>query len=140
MTAGLAGTTGPALRPDRRTAGLSGLRILVVEDEFFIADDLADALRAQGVEVVGPVSTLRAALDLVGTGAPLDFAVVDVNLDGDAAFAVGDALIARDVPFMFATGYERDFLPVRFQSVPYWEKPFDPLALARALGGLAGEA
>lgn len=137
-TTGVAtGLPGAAPRPDGAAAGLTGLRVLVVEDEFFIADDLANALRSQGVEVVGPVSRLREALDVISANEPLDFAIVDVNLDGDAAFAVGDALIARDIAFMFATGYERDFLPARFQSVPYWEKPFDPRALARALAGRA---
>lgn len=119
---------------------LAGQRVLVVEDEFFIADDLAQALRQQGAEVIGPVARLGEALTVISTGGSIDFAVLDVNLDGDPAFPAGDALRALHVPFMFATGYDRHFIPARFQDVPYWEKPFDAGSLARALGGMSRDA
>ena len=138
MTMNARGASG---RPDATVGqSLAGQRVLVVEDEFFIADDLADALRAHGAEVIGPVPRLHEALAMISGKGPIDMAVLDVNLDGDTAFSAGDALLARDIPFMFATGYERDFLPARFQNVPYWEKPFDPRSLTRALGNLAGNA
>ncbi|MBI0535915.1 response regulator [Roseomonas sp. KE2513] len=108
-------------------------RVLVVEDEFFIADDIAEALRELGAEVIGPVPRLSEALNLIESAGPIDFAVLDVNLGGEACFLVGDALLAQDIPFVFATGYDRSFLPARFRNVPYWEKPFDPRSLAQAL-------
>lgn len=127
-----------AIPSDDATAGrhLAGWRVLVVEDEFFIADDLAEALRAHGAEVIGPVPRLHEAMAMIAAGGPIDLAVLDVNLDGHAAFPAGDALLARDIPFLFATGYERDFLPTRFRKIPYWEKPFDPRSLVNALSRL----
>lgn len=127
-------------RPENQLSGaqsLEGQRVLVVEDEFFIADDLAQALRQQGAEVIGPIARLGAAMAALSAPGTIDFAVLDVNLDGDPAFPIGDALRARDVPFVFATGYEREFIPPRFRDVPYWEKPFDAGGLARAVCGLS---
>lgn len=115
-------------------------RVLVVEDEFFIADDIAGALRALGAEVVGPVPCLADAMAMLDTSGRIDFAVLDLNLEGEAGFPVGDALAARGVPFVFATGYDRGFLPPRFRDVPYWEKPFEPRLLATALRNFCGAA
>jgi CheY-like chemotaxis protein len=112
---------------------LSGLRVLVVEDEFFIADDLLQALQEQGAQVLGPVQTKGQALALLSGSEQIDFAVLDVNLHGETDFCVADALSARGIPFVMATGYTRETLPPRFRHVPYWEKPYDPTALARSL-------
>jgi CheY-like chemotaxis protein len=92
---------------------LAGLRLLVVEDDFFIADDLARDLRASGAEVVGPVSNVDSALKLLGATAQLDGAVLDINLQGELAFAVADQLLERKVAFVFATGYDADPIPHR---------------------------
>jgi CheY-like chemotaxis protein len=112
---------------------LAGQRVLVVEDEFFIADDLAHALHGLGAEVIGPVPGKQDALNLIATNGRIDFAVLDLNLHGDTSYAVGDALAERGVPFVLATGYAREILPSRFRDRPYWEKPFDPRMLAHAL-------
>ncbi len=63
----------------------------------------------------------------------LDLAVLDINLEGEKVFPVADALEARSVPFLFATGYDAGGVPDRFLDVPRWEKPFDPHALVRML-------
>jgi len=114
---------------------LAGRRVLVVEDEYFIADDLARALEKLGAEVVGPVPSKDKALTLLGTG-PLDAAVLDINLKGEAVFPVADALREQGVPFVFATGYDEASVPPGYQDVPRWEKPFKPDDLAKVLPGL----
>ncbi|WP_424137929.1 response regulator [Roseomonas chloroacetimidivorans] len=119
---------------------LSGQRVLVVEDEFFVADDLATALSDLGAAVIGPVATAEGALALLSRTERIDLAVLDVNLRGDAAFPVADALNNRGVPFILATGYTQSALPARFMDVPHWEKPFDPRALVRALSALSQRA
>lgn len=112
---------------------LAHKRVLVVEDEYFIADDMAQALRDLGAEVVGPVPSRETALNVIAKSDQIDFAVLDINLSGEAVFPVADALKARDVPFVFATGYEQASVPSAYQDAVRWEKPFDPDDLARAL-------
>lgn len=114
---------------------LAGRRILVVEDDFFIAEDMVATLAAAGVEVVGPASTVSAALGLIEEADRLDAAVLDVNLQGEMAYPLADALVARAVPFMFATGYDRGALPARFAGVTVCEKPLTLSQVARAMWG-----
>lgn len=115
------------------TMYLTGQRILVVEDEYFLASDMAAALRKLGAEVVGPVPTKDKALALLGSDQKIDAAVLDINLKGQLVFPVADALIARGVPFVFTTGYDQKAIPPAYQSIRRWEKPFDPRELVRAL-------
>ena len=115
---------------------LRGRRVLVVEDEYFVADDLGRALTQLGAEVLGPVATREEAFELLSTGERIDLAVLDINLQGESVFPVVDTLIEQGVPFLFATGYDQASVPGRYQHVPCWEKPFDPHTLARALAKL----
>ena len=108
-------------------------RVLVVEDEFYIADDMAIALRRIGAEVIGPVPTRERALAALEKDGPIDAAVLDVNLRGTPVFSVAEALQERGVPFVFATGYDEAALPPEYRAVPRWEKPFDSQDIAIAL-------
>jgi two-component SAPR family response regulator len=112
---------------------LAGRRVLIVEDEYFLADDLSQAVAQLEAEVLGPVATCEDAFDLLSTGEQIDLAVLDINLEGEAIFPFADTLIEQGVPFLFATGYDQVSVPARYQHVPCWEKPFDPHTLARAL-------
>ena len=117
--------------PDKHQ--LAGRRVLIVEDEYFIADDLAQVLTRFGAEIVGPVATRDGALSLLATAESVDLAVLDINLRSESVFPVADVLTEQGVPFMFATGYDQASIPARHQHVPRWEKPFAPAALAQAL-------
>ncbi|HYZ63873.1 MAG TPA: response regulator [Acetobacteraceae bacterium] len=108
-------------------------RVLLLEDEYFIADDMARALTASGVEVVGPVATVGAAMELIARSDRLDGAVLDINLRGETVYPVAEALEARGVPFIFATGYDEATIPPRFAGVRRCEKPVDPGRVAKAL-------
>ena len=115
---------------------LQNRRVLIVEDEFFQADDVADALAREGAVVVGPCRDADTALRELET-APVDLAVLDINLGGGPSFTVADALKARGVPFVFATGYGVGTVPDRFADHARYEKPYDPRDLARLLSRLA---
>lgn len=117
-------------------APLSRCRVLVVEDEYFVADDVVRAIESLGAEIVGPVPTREQAMALLTSADRIDAAVLDVNLQGESVFPVADALAQRGIPFIFATGYDQSALPVAYQSIQRWEKPFDPTKLAQALPGL----
>jgi CheY-like chemotaxis protein len=116
---------------------LASRRILVVEDEYFLADDMAQVLAGLGAEVLGPVSTREQALALLSSDERIDVAVLDINLRGQTVFPVADALTERGIPFVFTTGYSKASLPPAYRQVPHWEKPFNPNELAKALPGLA---
>ena len=111
---------------------LRGKRILVVEDEYFIAKSLARDLQQAGADVLGPVPTVADAMALIDAGS-VDAAVLDVNLRGEMAYPVADALTERRVPFVLATGYSADALPVRYASLPRCDKPVAADALVAAL-------
>jgi CheY-like chemotaxis protein len=103
---------------------LRALRILIVEDEYYVADDLARALQGLGATVLGPVATLEEAERLVAEGR-FDCAVLDMNLRGEMAFPIADRLEAEGIPFVVASGYNSASLPDRFSAVPRVEKPYD---------------
>lgn len=113
---------------------LSALRILIVEDEYYVADDLARALQGLGATVLGPVATLEEAEQLVEEGG-FDCAVLDMNLRGEMAFPIADRLEAEGIPFIVASGYNSASLPERFSGVPRVEKPYDPAQVAAILAG-----
>jgi CheY-like chemotaxis protein len=112
---------------------LSGRKILIAEDEYFIMDDMVRAFVACGVDIVGPAATVEEALDLVANAGDLDAAVLDINLQGEMAYPVADALRARSVPFLFATGYDDGTLPARYSDVKRCEKPVEPADLIEEL-------
>jgi CheY-like chemotaxis protein len=115
---------------------LGGRAILVVEDDYLVADDIVAVLRRAGARVAGPVATGEDALSLIQEEGSLDLAVLDVKLRREVVYGVAEALEARGVPFVFATGYDRADLPDRFAGAPLIEKPFDAGQLVRVLAAL----
>jgi DNA-binding response OmpR family regulator len=114
---------------------LVGRRIMVVEDEYFIAQDIADSLRGDGATVLGPFADLSAARVAVESEAP-DFAILDINLHGTMVFELAAEMLARGISFVFATGYEPPSIPAQFAAIPVWRKPFATTELAAALAGV----
>jgi CheY-like chemotaxis protein len=112
---------------------LAGRRILVVEDEYLIADDLCEALSSAGAEIVGPIPTVSGAIACIAEDQRLDAAVLDVNLRGVMIFPVADALNARGIPFVFATGYDDAAIPERFADAQRLRKPAGTGSVAAAL-------
>lgn len=114
------------------------LRILVVEDEMTIALSVEDMLIELGHEVTGLAMGLSQALTLAESAA-IDFAILDVNLDGQMSFPVAAVLERRKVPFIFATGYGSSGVEPSYRGRGMvMAKPFDRNDLAgmidRALG------
>ncbi len=116
---------------------LSGRRVLVVEDEALVAMLVEDALLDAGASVIGPAATVAEALALLERESP-EAAVLDLNLAGETSTPVADALAARGVPFVVATGYGAEGLPPGHGSVPVLAKPYDPDELTATLGRLCG--
>lgn len=108
------------------------LRILVVEDEYLLAEDLRMGLTEQNMVVVGPAGSVKDALALIAAET-IDAAVLDISLNGENVIPVVEALSARSVLFVFATGYDAFDLPLAWRDVPRFEKPVDTAVLAKAL-------
>jgi CheY-like chemotaxis protein len=117
-------------------APLMGRRILVVEDEYFLADDIRRALQSLGAEIAGPVGEFEDALHVLNDGGILDGAVLDVNIRNKTVLPLARELHARHVPFLFTSGYDRTALSAEFDDVQLWEKPIDVSAMARELAAL----
>ncbi len=117
---------------------LKGRRVLVVEDETMIAMLVEDMLADLGCAVVGPAHGLEAALALAAGGEAIDAALLDVNLAGRPVFPVADALRARGVPTIFATGDGESGLREADAGARVLQKPFRAADLARALGEALG--
>jgi CheY-like chemotaxis protein len=106
--------------------------VLIVEDEYFLAQDLADYLQDLGVEVLGPVGTVAEALNLLES-AEVQGAILDVNLRGERVYPVADVLRQKHVPFVFASGYGGELEPSAYAEVPRCIKPVDYALLAQTL-------
>ncbi|KRQ01840.1 hypothetical protein AOQ72_10515 [Bradyrhizobium yuanmingense] len=98
-------------------------RVLIIEDEYFLGDDLAKTLASLGIQVIGPVPELDDAMTVQHDG--FDVAVIDINLRGNSAYPVADKLMHLGKPFIFATGYDATAIPDRFRHVRRWEKPYE---------------
>lgn len=114
------------------TKSLDGCRVLVVEDEYFIADEMRRAIQAAGGAVEGPYPDVDQALSVVRDGA-CDVAVLDVNLRGEMVYPLAEALQWKGIPFVFATGYELESVPDRLKGIPVWQKPIVPTDLVSNL-------
>lgn len=112
------------------------LRILVVEDEMTIAFMMEDMLLDLGHAVAAMPMRLDPALE-AARSVEIDFAILDVNLDGVKSYPVAEALRQRGIPFAFATGYGAGGVDPSFRECAVLQKPFklDDLAglIARAM-------
>jgi DNA-binding response OmpR family regulator len=113
-------------------APIAGLRVLVVEDDYFIAEEICSTLREHGAEIVGPSPDVEGGLHLLQSQ-PIDCAVLDINLQGTLAFDIAGELRRRGTPAIFATGYHRSVLPDEFNGCVQLEKPVNLRALLQAV-------
>ncbi|CCM78263.1 response regulator [Rhizobium mesoamericanum] len=112
---------------------LEGKRILVVEDDYHTATELASWLADLGAVVAGASPSVDIALELIASTRDLDGAILDINLGGEMVFPVADELERLGVPFVFATAYEPDIVPARHADKIVLRKPLDDEGLALAL-------
>jgi CheY-like chemotaxis protein len=117
----------------------SGKRVLVVEDEMMIRMLIEDMLTDLGHTVAAEAGGIDEALTFAKQ-ADFDIAILDVNLNGKPITPVVEALIARGVPFVFASGYGQQGVPEAYRSIGVLQKPFRTEALAKALAEASSKA
>jgi CheY-like chemotaxis protein len=107
------------------------MRILIVEDEYLIAEDLAEAVRQLGGEVVGPALSLEEANTLLST-LEIDAAVLDVNVRGKSALPLADRCAKAGIRFVLTTGYDHADLGAH-DKAQCFQKPADSVEVIRAV-------
>ena len=127
----------PADKDARRS--LAGMRLLVVEDELLVSMLIEEILGELGATVAGPYGRLADGL-AAAKAERFDGAILDLNLAGESAEPLADLLLARGVPFVFITGYQRESIDRRYANVPVLQKPIDAAALESVLLTLLGSA
>ncbi|MCJ8139289.1 HWE histidine kinase domain-containing protein [Falsirhodobacter halotolerans] len=107
--------------------------VMLLEDQFLIAMDVEAMLEDAGFQTISLASNVNDALALVESGV-VELAVLDVNLGRETSLPVAEALHARGIPFVFATGYdEGSALPKHMRDVQVVRKPYDQGNLVAAL-------
>lgn len=107
-----------------------GRRILIVEDEFLLASDLAQYFSSLGAEILGPAPSRDQAWQYLPMA---EVALLDLNLNGEVVFPVADQLVSLGIPFVFYSGYDIA-IPPRFNSAWVLKKPVTSRQLAAIIG------
>jgi CheY-like chemotaxis protein len=111
----------------------SGLRVLLVEDNFLIAAYISRLLTSWGIDVIGPAPSVQEAQALV-EGEKLSGAILDVNIVGGNSVPIAQRLEARGCPFFFITGYgSPQALPASMRARPRLSKPIDEVTLHKTV-------
>lgn len=90
------------------------LRLLIVEDEYLIADQVAKFFSKHGAEVIGFAPTARKAREIISRGTHFDVAILDVGLRDSDVFSIADLVQQSGAKLVFYTGLEANKLPERF--------------------------
>jgi len=98
-------------------------RILIVEDEYLIAHELAEALEEAGFALLGICASVPAALARIAAEDGCDAAVLDASLREVSSVPVAEALSARGIPFVVVSGFSADQLPPALAAAPLINKP-----------------
>lgn len=115
---------------------LSGQRVLVLEDDFYLAQDATTALREAGAEVIGPFAKSADAMAAFNSQS-LTAAMLDINLGAGPTFELASAMREAGTPFIFVTGYDKAAIPAEFAEVLRLEKPINSRDLIRAVAAMA---
>lgn len=112
---------------------LANQRVLVVEDDYLIAENMRLELQAAGAEILGPVANVSEAIALIKTAGTIDAAVLDINLGGELVYPVAEILAKHGVRLVFTTGYDATAVPPAFAHIPRCEKPVSTEHILEAL-------
>lgn len=118
---------------------LDGLNVLVIEDDYYIADDIRQWLEGAGARVLGPCSDATAAMTALEQH-QADCAVVDVNLGDGPCFDPARDLLARGISVLLVTGYDAHIIPVELSHLPCLQKPTEQHRIIKAVHDLCGAA
>jgi len=115
------------------TPSLQGIRVLIVEDNYVVAEALKYVIDGYQGSQSTIVPNLARAFEVLAASR-VDIAVLDINLNGTSVVPLADHLHAQGIPFVFLTGYgDDDVLPPHLRGQPLFEKPVEAERLVRAI-------
>lgn len=85
--------------------------------------DLTEAFEQAGARIIGPVSSIDGAMSLLQSEEEIHLGILDLNLGGQLAYPLAEALLRRGIPFLFSTGYDVEEIPSEFKDVIRLTKP-----------------
>lgn len=115
---------------------LSGYRIIILEDDYYQAEDSRLTLEAAGARVIAVTATTP-DLDVLLAEGPINAALIDINLGRILSLDFARQLGARAIPFAFLTGYDAGMLPDDLADRPCLSKPADSARVIAMLARLA---
>jgi CheY-like chemotaxis protein len=118
--------------------GLSGRRILIVEDSPVVGPFTADLLADLGCKVVGPAPNMAAARELLESER-FEAALMDIHIRGERVFPLCEMLEAKRVPFVLTSGYADWQIPEKWQDGPRLQKPYTIDQVRQALVEVLGD-
>jgi CheY-like chemotaxis protein len=107
------------------------MRVLILEDDPFIALDLQGIVENEGHQVVGVHSSLAEARKRLSEA--FEFALLDVDVVDGKSFELASALDDRKIPFAFVSASNRNELPARFRDARFVAKPYNEASIVRLL-------
>jgi two-component SAPR family response regulator len=115
-------------RTDVRADSLTGLRVLIVEDDYIVATECGAVLRKHGARVLGPVPDVARARASLVVESP-DCILLDINLKGEMVFDLAREIAMRGIAIIFTTGYDNTVVPASLRTRPFLQKPVEAHAL-----------
>jgi hypothetical protein len=119
--------------PDDAYKALAGSKLLIVEDEYLIGQDLVHGPQREGINVLGPYASMASAIDVLQRTDDVGAAILDLNISGHIAFDLAEKLQERNIPFIFYTGYDSVIVPDKFRKVRRVRKPAEWSEIKKAL-------
>jgi DNA-binding response OmpR family regulator len=116
---------------------LDGVSVLILEDEYILADDARRMLQRAGARVVGPFGNALEGLTAAERIRP-DCAVLDLNLGTGPDFGPARALRARGVPVVFFSGYDTSVIPAEFRDAHFLQKPVHMAMIVDVVASICG--
>lgn len=117
---------------------LNGMRVLIVEDNYVVADALRYLIDGYGGSVTAIVPSVERAMEALSAGG-VDIAVLDIDLHGVSVVPLAEHLRTQGMPFVFLTGYgDAEILPEHLRGQPRFDKPVQAERLVQALLDLIG--
>ena len=112
---------------------MRNLTVLVVEDEWLLAEDLKEELESLGCKVLGPAPSCAAALELLFRDHKPDLACVDTQLGPETCEAVLEECQRLGIPVVISTGHHPRELPTFATGRPLLSKPHSRAELEQSL-------